>query len=78
MLLDQVTLQNQRFQLTVHHDGLNIADMGYQSDRLRRQVLRVLEILPETVSQIDSLSDIYYIPRGIFHQINAGILWYIF
>ena len=78
MLLDQVTLQNQSFQLTVHHDGLYIADMRYQRDRLGRQVFGVLKILPEPVPQIDGLPDIYYISRSVFHQVNAGVLRYIF
>ena len=68
--LDQVAFQQQRFQVSTGQHDVEIVYMGDHRGDLGR-VLRILEITPHPVFQVDRLADVNDIAL-LFHQVTAG------
>ena len=73
VLLDQVHLQDQGFQLRTDYDPLDIGDIFYQLERTR-MFLIIMEIGAHPGAQIDRFTHIDYPAVRIFHQVTASFV----
>ena len=71
MLLDQIALQNQSFQLRVCDNVLETCDLRNHFLDLRSLIAAALKILAHTVFQADGLTDINDLIVFVVHDINS-------
>ncbi len=66
MLLDQVHLQDQGFELRANHDPFDVDDIVHQLERARVG-LRAVKVGTHPVAQVNRLADINHPPGSILH-----------
>ena len=78
MLFDEVRLEHESLDLVIDNDELEVSDRFYKLPRLRIMVAAGMEIRPNTIAQILGLSDVNYLPSGVFVNVDAGVGWELF
>lgn len=78
MLLDQIGLEDEGFDLVVHHNEFKIRDQLYELPRFRVLMTARVKILPYAIAQIFRLADVDDLARRIFVQVDAGRDWQVF
>ena len=73
-LLDKIAFQNQRFQLGIGHDRLEIRNVGHHRADFRLVIFVGAEILPNAALQTDRLADVDHLARVVFHDVNAAVV----
>jgi len=71
VLLNQVALQHQGFQLGICQDIFKPCNMGHHLFNFGRLIPAALEILPDPVLKADGLAHIYNLIPVIVHKINS-------
>ncbi len=77
VLLDEIRLKHQRFDLRIRHDELKIADAAHKLARLPVVPAPRLKIRAHAVPQILRLADVDDLSRVILVQVDAGRRWQI-
>ena len=70
--LDQVHLQDERFEFRADHDPFDIGDLAYQTAGLVVVARIAVEIRTHARAQVDCLADVDDLAVGVFHQVAAG------
>ena len=71
VLLDEVALQDQRLDLRMCEDRLEVGNLRDHGTHLRRLMLAALEVLPHAVLEDDGLADVDDAPLCVLHDVNA-------
>lgn len=72
--LDQVHLQNQRFQLRADHDPLDVGDLAHQFLGFGVFMGAGMEVGAHPRAQIDRLAHVDDAPLRILHQVAPGLI----
>jgi hypothetical protein len=76
--LDQVHLQDERFQLRPDHDPFDVRDFAHQATGLVVVAGIGVEIRTHPRAQIDRLAHVNDRAFGIFHDVTAGFVGNVF
>jgi hypothetical protein len=71
--LDEVHLQDQRFELRADHNPLKVGDIAHQAAGFGVVAGIRVEVGAHAVLEVDGLADIDNRPGGVFHQVAAGL-----
>ena len=72
VLLDQIVLKDQRFQLRIRDDIFETLDPADHLQDLRALSPGRLKVLPHPVPEADGLSDVDDLVMAVMHDVNAG------
>jgi len=72
--LDQIHLQNERFQLRTDDDPFDIDDLLYEPPCFAIMPCAGMEIGAHAVLEIDRLANINDFPLGVFHDIATRLI----
>ena len=75
MLLDQVAFKNERFELTIGDDPIEVRNLSDHPPRFRRVIRALLEVRPDAISQIDGFADIEDGAILVLVKITARLRW---
>ena len=75
VLLDERTLQHQRFKLAAHDDIIEVVDQCDHPPHLGGVVCLRAEILADAVFEFFRFADINDGVGGILHNVHARLLW---
>ena len=71
VLLNQVTLKNQRLKVVVTQDDIKVINTGNHGPHLHRMVPRLMEVLAYPILEVNGFPDIDDFPLGL-HEIASG------
>ena len=75
MFLDQVAFKNERFELTIGDDPIEVRNLSDHPPRFRRVIRALLEIGPDAISQVDGFADIEDGAILVLVKITARLRW---
>jgi hypothetical protein len=72
VLLDQGALEDQRLQLGLGDDIVEVGDVSHHASGLGGVMDIVLKVRADARAQVDALADIDHVAGRVFHQVDAG------